>query len=214
MNRVRPGRVLVAYSPRRRCPSAAASSRCCARSTCTRRCSTKPTGSSSRRRRAWTDSDDEQDDAPTEQASLLLDCPDVQDDLDLPGACLPVTGLTFRYYDEIGRRLARRVGQHAGQRRHLRPPARGGRDHPDDRRRGRLRAPLLHRRRPAAGAWPADAVRRRARIRHHARSGAHRHRPAPGEPDRMIRHERTHELDFVATARRRGRSTTSAGWRW
>jgi prepilin-type N-terminal cleavage/methylation domain-containing protein len=43
---------------------------------------------------------DEEDTAPTEQASFLLECPDIEDDLDLPGSCLPVTALTFRYYDE------------------------------------------------------------------------------------------------------------------
>lgn len=44
--------------------------------------------------------EDEEDAAPTEQASLLLECPEVEDDLDLPGACVPVVGLSFRYFDE------------------------------------------------------------------------------------------------------------------
>ena len=34
--------------------------------------------------------ENEEDDAPTEQASLLLESPDIEDDLELPGACLPV----------------------------------------------------------------------------------------------------------------------------
>lgn len=37
---------------------------------------------------------------PTEQASLLLECPDVPDDLNLPGACQPVLELGFRFYDD------------------------------------------------------------------------------------------------------------------
>jgi prepilin-type N-terminal cleavage/methylation domain-containing protein len=44
--------------------------------------------------------EDEEDAAPTEQASLLLECPEIEDDLDLPGACVPVTSLAFRYFDE------------------------------------------------------------------------------------------------------------------
>lgn len=45
---------------------------------------------------------DEEEDAgaPTEQATYLLDCPDVPNDLNLPGACLPVTALHLRYFDE------------------------------------------------------------------------------------------------------------------
>jgi len=41
--------------------------------------------------------------APTAQATYLLDCPNVANDLDLPGSCMRVTGLRFRYYDEVVR---------------------------------------------------------------------------------------------------------------
>ncbi len=44
---------------------------------------------------------EEEDSAPTEQASFLLECPDFADELDLPGTCTPVIGLTFRYFDEV-----------------------------------------------------------------------------------------------------------------
>ncbi len=40
---------------------------------------------------------------PTEQAALLLDCPDMPDDLNLPGACQPVVELGFRFYDDVVR---------------------------------------------------------------------------------------------------------------
>ncbi len=41
--------------------------------------------------------------APTAQATYLLDCPNVPDELDLPGSCMRVTGMRFRYYDELVR---------------------------------------------------------------------------------------------------------------
>ncbi|MEO8603627.1 MAG: type II secretion system protein GspJ, partial [bacterium] len=41
-----------------------------------------------------------EDSAPSAQATYLLDCPNVPNDLNLPGSCMPVTALTFRYYDE------------------------------------------------------------------------------------------------------------------
>ena len=44
-----------------------------------------------------------EDSAPTAQASYLLDCPNVADDLNLPGSCTRVTSLRFRYYDEVVR---------------------------------------------------------------------------------------------------------------
>lgn len=47
--------------------------------------------------------DDGQEAAPTSQATFLLDCPNVAEDIKLPGSCLRVTGLSFRYYDEIAR---------------------------------------------------------------------------------------------------------------
>lgn len=40
-------------------------------------------------------------DAPTEQATYLLDCPDHPGELNLPGTCTPTTGLQFRFYDEV-----------------------------------------------------------------------------------------------------------------
>jgi prepilin-type N-terminal cleavage/methylation domain-containing protein len=46
---------------------------------------------------------DGEDNAPTDQATYLLDCPNIPDDLDLPGACMRVTGLRFRYYDDVVR---------------------------------------------------------------------------------------------------------------
>ena len=46
---------------------------------------------------------DGDDQAPTAQATYLLDCPNVPDELNLPGSCMRVTGLSFRYYDEIVR---------------------------------------------------------------------------------------------------------------
>jgi len=45
----------------------------------------------------------EDDSAPTAQATFLLDCPNVPNELNLPGSCMPVTALTFRYYDETVR---------------------------------------------------------------------------------------------------------------
>jgi prepilin-type N-terminal cleavage/methylation domain-containing protein len=44
-----------------------------------------------------------EDPAPTAQATYLLDCPNVADDLNLPGSCTRVTSLRFRYYDEAVR---------------------------------------------------------------------------------------------------------------
>ena len=43
---------------------------------------------------------DGQDAAPTSQLTYLLDCPAIADDLNLPGTCMRVTGLQFRYYDD------------------------------------------------------------------------------------------------------------------
>jgi len=43
------------------------------------------------------------EEVPTAQASYLIDCPNVADELNLPGACLQVTSMRFRYYDEIAR---------------------------------------------------------------------------------------------------------------
>jgi prepilin-type N-terminal cleavage/methylation domain-containing protein len=47
--------------------------------------------------------DDGEEQAPSAQATYLLDCPNVPDELNLPGSCMRVTGLSFRYYDEIVR---------------------------------------------------------------------------------------------------------------
>jgi prepilin-type N-terminal cleavage/methylation domain-containing protein len=46
---------------------------------------------------------DGEDPAPTAQATFLLECPPGVDDLNLPGSCMRVTGLSFRYYDEVVR---------------------------------------------------------------------------------------------------------------
>lgn len=47
--------------------------------------------------------EDGEEAAPTAQATYLLDCPNVPDEFHLPGSCLRVTGLQFRYYDEVVR---------------------------------------------------------------------------------------------------------------
>jgi hypothetical protein len=41
-----------------------------------------------------------EEEAPPAQATYLLDCPNVSNDLNLPGACTKVNALRFRYYDE------------------------------------------------------------------------------------------------------------------
>lgn len=47
--------------------------------------------------------EDEEEAAPAAQATYLLECPEVMDELNLPGACMRVTALNFRYYDEVVR---------------------------------------------------------------------------------------------------------------
>jgi hypothetical protein len=47
--------------------------------------------------------DEGQDVVPSAQATYLLDCPNDPDELNLPGSCMRVTGLSFRYYDELAR---------------------------------------------------------------------------------------------------------------
>ena len=47
--------------------------------------------------------EDGEDVAPTAQATYLLDCPSTDDELNLPGSCMRVTALNFRYYDEVAR---------------------------------------------------------------------------------------------------------------
>jgi prepilin-type N-terminal cleavage/methylation domain-containing protein len=47
-----------------------------------------------------TPASDQEESPPTAQATYLLDCPNVPNELNLPGVCTPVTALTFRYYDE------------------------------------------------------------------------------------------------------------------
>ena len=97
MNRVRPGRVLVVYGltplPQRRGQYALLREEYLYKAMLD-----KADGVEAQQ--SFGLEGDEEDAAPTEQASFLLECPDVQDDLDLPGSCLPVTGLVFRYYDE------------------------------------------------------------------------------------------------------------------
>jgi prepilin-type N-terminal cleavage/methylation domain-containing protein len=41
--------------------------------------------------------------APTAQATYLLDCPNVANEFNLPGSCMAVTAMRFRYYDEVVR---------------------------------------------------------------------------------------------------------------
>lgn len=40
---------------------------------------------------------------PAAQATYLLDCPNVADEFNLPGSCMQVTGMRLRYYDEVAR---------------------------------------------------------------------------------------------------------------
>jgi prepilin-type N-terminal cleavage/methylation domain-containing protein len=44
-----------------------------------------------------------EEEVPTAQATYLLDCPGVADEFNLPGSCMAVTGMRFRYYDEVVR---------------------------------------------------------------------------------------------------------------
>lgn len=44
-----------------------------------------------------------EEEIPTSQATYLLDCPNVASEFNLPGSCMAVTGLRFRYYDEVVR---------------------------------------------------------------------------------------------------------------
>lgn len=101
MNRVRPGRVLVVYSllpiPKRRGEYSLLREEYLYKAMLDKADGIQQEDTSS----SFDDPDAQaEDQAPTEQASLLLECPDVQDDLDLPGSCLPVTSLTFRYFDD------------------------------------------------------------------------------------------------------------------
>lgn len=97
MNRVRPGRVLVVYSlvplPKRRGQAALLREEYLYKAMLDK-------ADGVQTEQSFGLEGDEEDSAPTEQASFLLECPDVPDDLDLPGACLPVTALTLRYFDE------------------------------------------------------------------------------------------------------------------
>jgi prepilin-type N-terminal cleavage/methylation domain-containing protein len=100
MNRVRPGRVLVVYSlaplPKRRGQYALLREEYLYKAMLDKADGIEQQPASS----LDGNGENQEDDAPTEQASLLLECPDVEDDLDLPGSCLPVTALIFRYYDD------------------------------------------------------------------------------------------------------------------
>jgi prepilin-type N-terminal cleavage/methylation domain-containing protein len=44
---------------------------------------------------------EEENPAPTAIATYLLDCPEVSGEINIPGTCTPVAGLTFRYYDDF-----------------------------------------------------------------------------------------------------------------
>lgn len=46
-------------------------------------------------------SPDEEETGPTAVASYLLDCPDLPGEIRLPGNCVRVAGLRFRYYDDL-----------------------------------------------------------------------------------------------------------------
>ncbi|MGD9764262.1 MAG: prepilin-type N-terminal cleavage/methylation domain-containing protein [Candidatus Binatia bacterium] len=96
VNRVRPGRSLVVYSldplPRRRGQHALRREEYLY---------AKMLAEADGVESAPTEEEEEAEvQAPTEQATYLLDCPDLPNDLNLPGACLPVTALAFRYFDE------------------------------------------------------------------------------------------------------------------
>lgn len=97
VNRVRPGRVLVVYSltplPKRRGEFALLREEYLYKAMLDK-------ADGVQTEQSFGLEGDEEDTAPTEQASFLLECPDFQDDLDLPGSCLPVTALSFRYFDE------------------------------------------------------------------------------------------------------------------
>lgn len=97
MNRVRPGRVLIVYSlaplPKRRGEFALLREEYLYKAMLDK-------ADGVQTEQSFGLEGDEEDTAPTEQASFLLECPDIQDDLDLPGSCLPVTALSFRYFDE------------------------------------------------------------------------------------------------------------------
>ena len=100
MNRVRPGRVLVVYSvlpiPKRRGQFSLLREEYLYKAMLD-----KADGVEQEETSSFDDPEQqEEDQAPTEQAQLLLDCPAVEDDLDLPGSCLPVTWLSFRYFDD------------------------------------------------------------------------------------------------------------------
>jgi prepilin-type N-terminal cleavage/methylation domain-containing protein len=45
--------------------------------------------------------EEEENPAPKAIATYLLDCPEVSGEIDIPGACTPVAGLTFRYFDDF-----------------------------------------------------------------------------------------------------------------
>jgi general secretion pathway protein J len=45
--------------------------------------------------------EEEENPAPTAIATYLLDCPELAGEIDIPGTCTPVSGLTFRYFDDF-----------------------------------------------------------------------------------------------------------------
>jgi prepilin-type N-terminal cleavage/methylation domain-containing protein len=99
VNRVRPGRVLIVYSllplPARRGQFALLREEYLYKAMLD-----KADGVDTESGDSFGLGEEEEDAAPTEQASLLLECPEIEDDLDLPGACVPVLTLAFRYFDE------------------------------------------------------------------------------------------------------------------
>ena len=102
VNRVRPGRVLIVYSlvglPARRGQYALLREEYLYKAMLDKADGIDPEESGGNN--LMFGEEDEEDAAPTEQASLLLECPEVEDDLDIPGGCVPVTALAFRYFDE------------------------------------------------------------------------------------------------------------------
>jgi len=53
---------------------------------------------------SFVDELEEEDLRPTSSATHLLDCPDLDQSINIPGNCTRVIGLSFRYYDEVEER--------------------------------------------------------------------------------------------------------------
>ncbi len=94
LNRVRPGRVLIAYTldpvPKRRGIFALRREEHLFAALLAEADGIEPV----------VDEEDEEDPAPKAIATYLLDCPDMPNEIDLPGSCIRIVGLTFRYFDQ------------------------------------------------------------------------------------------------------------------